>query len=141
MLSDDESQKESMEALKGSLEEKIAGTELEGLVRFGVSKNPTGGALADFIEAVGQRINTETAEAWRDLGNTEGMRESSKAIYLEISKKHEMGGIDFNPYTQNHIELYKAELGEGQKVIVVGHSQGNSFTNQAYYGISDDLRP
>lgn len=54
----------------------------------------------------------------------------------EIANAVDATVVQANPAVQKHIEKYNKQLSEGNKIIIVAHSQGNLFANIAYLGIN-----
>jgi hypothetical protein len=54
---------------------------------------------------------------------------------IEIANTVDESILQSNPAVQDHVEKYDKFLSEGNKVVVVAHSQGNLFANIAYLGL------
>ncbi|MDR4507492.1 MAG: hypothetical protein MRJ65_04515 [Candidatus Brocadiaceae bacterium] len=53
----------------------------------------------------------------------------------EIANIVDAAVVSASPPVQEHIEQYNTYLGEGRKMVLVAHSQGNLYGNIAYLGI------
>jgi hypothetical protein len=65
----------------------------------------------------------------RDSSETpESVRDEIKSIYSEASANNYIIDTDL----RSHVDHYRADIFEGKKVVVVAHSQGNFYANNAY---------
>jgi hypothetical protein len=108
-------------------------------MRFLLAYNPTYSVI-DFWEVVKQRLENDFSRFYRYLSRLEPMPDFMQELY-----KFRAAAIDFealftSPTTQNHLRLYRNELLEGKKVILVAHSQGNLFANREYMSLSAEER-
>jgi hypothetical protein len=47
-------------------------------------------------------------------------------------------GVVIQAQLESHLERYRKELAEGRRVVVVSHSQGNLYANEAYRALSSE---
>jgi hypothetical protein len=127
---------DSMDLLKLRLEAKVAGTDLEGVISYRVAHNPSMGLLADLLETFVQNTQTDASQFWRYLAALDPIPDDFKDLLIETSNKIDASILNANPSVQDHVEKYNKALSEGNKVVVVAHSQGNLFANIAYLGIT-----
>jgi len=117
------------------LEGKVAGTELEGIITYGTSHNPSDGTLQDLWETFVQNGQTDDSQFWRYLAGLDPIPDFFQDKLKEIANEIDAAIVQANPAVQKHIEKYNKFLSEGNKVVVIAHSQGNLFANIAYLGI------
>jgi hypothetical protein len=127
---------ESRWLLEKRLEARILGTELEGVITYGVSHNPSMGMLADLLETFVQNTQTDESQFWRYLAALDPIPEEFKDLLVETANKVNASILNANPAVQEHVLKYNKNLSEGNKVVVVAHSQGNLFANIAGLGIT-----
>lgn len=134
--------------LRGALQDKLvlqsalsAGmTEEErNTYSFDVAYNPTGGALLDIFESARQDLVTDASEFWRYFLELLPMPDSlrdriSNRIVSELSE------IVNTDSLANHVAIYKRNILEGKKVLLVSHSQGTFYANQAYSSLTSTER-
>ncbi len=100
--------------------------------------NPSDGYIGDLIESADQALSgTNWTNFWRfayglDPAPLWFRLLSTKLIgaYSSILK------INFQPVLDNQIKDYKGAISKGRKVVVVAHSQGNFFANEAVKQLS-----
>jgi hypothetical protein len=123
---------ESRDFLAERLESHILGTDLEGLITYATSHNPSDGILLDLLETFEQNLQTDWRRFWRYLAGLDLMPVFFQKKLREIAVKVDQSILLSNPAVQDHVEKYNKLLGEGNKVVVVAHSQGNLFANIAH---------
>ncbi|MEP7162457.1 MAG: hypothetical protein ABI747_01700 [Candidatus Moraniibacteriota bacterium] len=102
--------------------------------------NPSPGKLIDLLEALaGIGITNDTA-GWRNLLQVDALSpEARDVIQKQIRDRilaDRLISID-RGVLQGHIDDYKSYIRDGWKVVVVSHSQGNFFANEARASLSD----
>lgn len=110
------------------LEEAI-GTNLNGEeITYGVAYNSSAGPITDLVQSLYQLTGSEGSLFLLWLSNLE-------ASPPEFKSKLEILANTINSIATSdvllHIELYKISLANGEKVLVVAHSQGNLYANAA----------
>ncbi len=128
----------SLFLLQDQLEQKISGSDLEGLVEYDLSFNPSEGKLLDLLETYGQNRRTDWTQFWRYLAALDLMPDFLQDKIQDMASTVDAAAIQANPAVQKHIANYNALLSEGNKVVLVAHSQGNLFANIAYPGIDPE---
>ena len=125
----------SRRLLTRRLESKVSGTSLEGIITYGTSHNPSDGTLQDLWETFVQNGQTDTSQFWRYLSGLDPLPDFLQDKLKEIANSVDASVVKSNPAVQRHIEKYNKFLSEGNKVVIVSHSQGNLFANIAYLGV------
>lgn len=133
---DKEAADSSRRLLTRRLEAVIAGTDLEGMITYGTSHNPSEGKLKDLLETFEQNDQTDDSQFWRFLAGLDPIPDFLQDKLKEIADSVDEAIVSANPAVQKHIVKYNKFLSEGNKVVVVAHSQGNLFANIAYLGIN-----
>lgn len=139
MLSKQRETDESLESLIEAVTNKAKDTSFEAELKFNTAGNPTHN-IGDFFESVDQKLNVEESQLWLYLSGIEAMPDEMKEILTNLATKSIEISYDAQPELRNHVSIYDAALLEGNKVIVVSHSQGNLFANQAYNHIHPQYR-
>lgn len=121
--------------LASRLESQISGTDLEGLITYATAHNPSDGKLLDLLETFEQNSQTDTSQFWRYLAGLDPLPDFLQDKLVEIANSVDEAILQANPAVQRHVEIYNKFLSEGNKVVLVAHSQGNLFANIAYLGI------
>lgn len=137
--------RDSLDDLEELVRTNLAGHPSLDAVSFRLSYNnsvcrdtsgETSLCLEDLFEAflqVVESVEDRPVEVafWRQLSRAD---QASLAVFYEL-----FGDLlvleAFGPYSFDllgHVATYNELLGDGQRIIVVGHSQGNLFTNDAY---------
>ena len=132
---DKEQADSSRRRLTRRLESHVAGTDLEGIITYATAHNPSDGTLLDLMETFEQNLQTDWSQFWRYLAGLDLMPDFLQNKLIEIANTVDESILQGNPAVQSHIEKYNKFLSEGNKVVVVAHSQGNLFANIAYLGI------
>jgi hypothetical protein len=104
---------------------------------FDLAYNQTAGILLDIYDSYLQKVNLQEKPSffWRIIANLTIPPEPAEQVILE-----EFSQIDLNSYVNQddldkHLAQYRAEFSKGH-VVVIGHSQGNLYANQAYNRLS-----
>lgn len=123
----------SATALKAKIKKQL---ETEGeseneSLQFYLAFNPGQGGLDDLLEAARQSgiksfksKGFNTARLWGEM--------LSKSVTLPLFLWKGPEPMEEEEITQVHAQAYEARLMEGDRVIIVAHSQGNFFANAAY---------
>ncbi|TLD40038.1 MAG: hypothetical protein JETT_3692 [Candidatus Jettenia ecosi] len=132
---DVENAKASTFLLTDRLETHISGTNLDGIITYKLAHNPSEGALEDLLETFEQEAQTDYSKLWNYLAGLDIMPDYLQDKLKEIANRVNAAIVSANPSVQEHIGQYNTYLGEGRKVVLVAHSQGNLYGNIAYLGI------
>jgi len=125
----------SLRLLRKRFEVHITGTNLQGIITYELAYNPSEGALEDLLETFEQEAQTDYSKFWNYLAGLDIMPDYLQDTLKEIANIVNASIVSANPSVQEHIEQYSTYLGEGRKVVLVAHSQGNLYGNIAYLGI------
>lgn len=109
-------------------------------INFYLAYNNTNGLINDLLESVIQDLSTDVTLFWRILANGVPMPESFKDNLLALATSIDEAALLNNQDLSIQVTSYKNSILEGKKVIVVSHSQGNFFANQAYGNLSGTER-
>lgn len=132
---DAEDAEESRELLEDALEIHVLGTDLEGIIEYDTSHNPSEGTLLDLLETFEQTIQTNYSKFWKFLSGLDLMPDILQDKLKEIAIEVNADIVSANPSVQEHIAVYDLYLREGNVVVLVAHSQGNLYGNIAYLGL------
>jgi hypothetical protein len=122
---------DSRDLLKQRLEAVLSVEEYE-LLDFKLSYNETGGALRDLFESTIQGLTLDASRFWRIIWMREFMPDWFADKLLLLATALDKSALVTNDSLQDHVSTYAAKIAEGKKVLLVAHSQGNFFGNQAY---------
>ena len=103
-------------------------------IKFDLAYNKSYGLLSDFYESAKQKVETEKVvfSFWNWLGGMEIMpdvvQNEFKRLAVNFNYSTQVNAEDLN----QHLKQYILNYAEGRNVLVVSHSQGNFFANDAY---------
>lgn len=125
---------DGLEELKSALRSELTEEEFDH-IGFHLAYNPTGGAILDIFESARQDLATDASEFWRIWFNLLPMPDSLRNRIIDrlSSGLAELVNTDG---LANHVAVYKRNILEGKKVLLVAHSQGTFYANQAYSSLS-----
>lgn len=135
LWNDKEQADSSRRILERRIESRVPGMDPEGTITYATAHNPSDGKLSDLMETFEQNLQTDWSQFWRYLAGLDPMPDFFQNKLKEIANTVDESILKGNPAVQDHIEKYNKFLSEGNKVVVVAHSQGNLFANIAYLGI------
>lgn len=127
-----------LSALQEILDNSNIQGDLKGKIACEVSYNPSDGIL-DLFETIQQSNDLVWSAFWDYLTGIKLMPDFFLDKLKEVSVKYDEDMIKSYPSIQQHIAQYNNDLCQGDKVVVVAHSQGNLYANIAYKGINEDL--
>lgn len=126
-------------AYKQSLENQYTSQKFE----FKLAYNYSAGKVRDLIELIGQKLNEIntpdanqlTAAQYYNLYMTAKAFDkvvpiSAKPL-ITVIEEYFAGRITDSVNAASHIQKYQTDLQEGKRVLLIAHSQGNMFANQA----------
>ena len=132
-------------AYKQSLESRYPEQKFE----FKLAYNYSAGKLRDVIEVIGQKmneiddpsVNRRTAAQYFQLYMTarvfgDVVPPAARPLTTTI-EEYLAGRITDRVNSAAHIQKYQSDLQEGKRVMLVAHSQGNLFANQAVAALMD----
>lgn len=132
---DKEQADSSRRLLTRRLESYVLGTNLEGKITYATAHNPSEGKLRDLMETFEQNLQTDWSQFWRYIAGLDPMPDFLQNKLIEIANTVDENVLRGNPAVGAHVQKYNKFLSEGNKVVVVAHSQGNLFANIAFLGI------
>lgn len=106
---------------------------------FDVSYNHNEGTFSLF-EVFRQKMGDQVTTFWRWLGNLSispsWFRDATQELAASVDRAETVLDSDL----RKHVQRYKQLLMEGNRVLVVAHSQGNFYANSAYANLASDSR-
>ena len=116
---------------------------------FKLAYNYSAGKIRDIIEVIGQKLN--------EINDPEANKLTAAQYfnrYMTVRKFNEIVPVTALPITatieeylagritdvvnaSSHIQKYQTDLQEGKRVLLIAHSQGNLFANQAISALMD----
>jgi hypothetical protein len=97
---------------------------------FGLAYNPNEFWLIQLLQLYQQRKN-ESDEFWYWLRHLDGAPQWFHDDYASKAGRFLNQTVQGDPALQEHIRQYLADLNAGKKVVIVAHSQGNFYANNA----------
>ncbi|NOH79164.1 hypothetical protein F0231_05350 [Vibrio sp. RE86] len=114
---------------------------LEGYVDYKFAKNKTDGFGGDLIEAIVQKYSLKFDTVWEMLSGLQPVPDEVQS-YATSELEEYIKSLSVEPSDlAQHIIDYSQDISQGRKVLVVAHSQGNFFANQAYNLLADIHKP
>jgi hypothetical protein len=102
------------------------------LLQFEVSYNESSDLTIDLLEAIIQDLQTDYSRFWRILGGIGIMPDWFADIMNEIAAAVDRVALVTTDSLADQVNDYNKQIKEGKMVLLVAHSQGNFFGNQAY---------
>ena len=127
--------KDSIEDIEDALKNLLPQERFDRL-DFDTAYNPTAGLLSDLLETFIQDQQTDTSQFWRILAGLVLMPEALAQAFEDLATAIDEAALVANPTLQAHVDFYKAQILEGKKVLLVAHSQGTLFANQAFFNLT-----
>jgi len=101
-------------------------------VQYNLAYNDNEFFAAQFYNVVRQKLNSQTQLFWHWLANKETWPDWFRDLFIQFSAENSTPEYVRDTDLQAHVNLYKTYLNEGSRVIIVSHSQGNFYANNAY---------
>lgn len=86
----------------------------------------------DLVEALIQRTGLSVRRVLRILSGLEPLTDPVREAFEDLVADVDLIAIALNTDFEGHLNRYGSEIQSGRSVIVVAHSQGNLFANQAF---------
>ena len=102
------------------------------LLQFNVAYNDDNYLKLDLLEATIQDLQTDYSRFWRILGKVDIMPDWFADIMKEIAAAVDRVALVTTDSLADQVNDYMKQIKEGKKILLVAHSQGNFFANQAY---------
>ena len=106
---------------------------------FELSYNHDEGAYSLF-EVYRQSMGDQAASFWRWLGSSEVAPDWFQSAAQEIAASYDLAEALIDDDLRRHVQRYESLLMEGNRVLVVAHSQGNLYANSAYANLASGGR-
>ena len=106
---------------------------------FELSYNNNEG-IASFFEVYRQSMGDQAASFWRWLGSRDLAPEWFQDAAQEVAATYSLAEGVIDNDLRDHVQRYQSLLMEGNRVLVVAHSQGNLYANAAYTNLASDSR-
>lgn len=110
---------------------------------YRTSYNPNEDWLTQLLQVyeqkkLDQKLEVQPEEYWYWLRNMEEAPQWFKAIYKNSMDQFQESDVYNDPYLISHVNNYVRDLYNGKKVVIVAHSQGNFYANNAYRRILNE---
>ena len=122
---------DSRNILKQHLKIALPTDEYE-LLDFKLSYNGTHGLPLDLLESTVQILTGNTSRFWRFFWGLEIVPDWFADKFILLASALDRSALVTTDSLKGHVTTYKTKIAEGKKVLLVAHSQGNLFGNQAY---------
>ena len=122
---------ESMNVIKNRLQTELLPEEFE-VLDFKLAYNDTHGLPLDLLESSIQVLTGNSSSFWRFFWGLEIIPDWFTQKLVLLSNALDKSALLTTDSLKDHVTMYKTKIAEGKKVLLVAHSQGNFFGNQAY---------
>ena len=122
-----ESRNKIQKLLKSTLPPEIFNT-----LEFDIAYNGTHSLPLDLLESSIQLLSGNISKFWRYLFGLDPIPEWFSEKFILLAGALDKSALLTTDSLARHVNTYKTAIAEGKKVILVAHSQGNLFGNQAY---------
>ena len=107
------------------------------LVSFDLAYNQSEVWYQQLSQVAVQKIQNEFASIWNWLGSIEIAPDWFTEAVLDINRNF-VNSIN-DPDLQSHLVKYRSYLDEGNRIVLVSHSQGNFYANLAYAQLQSEF--
>ena len=135
VITDEDSAYSSRDMITKRLETAMSPEEFE-VLDFKLSYNDTHTLPLDLLESTIQFLTGNVSRFWRILWELDPMPDLVADQMLLLSSALDYSALLTTGNLRDHVKTYQNVIAEGKKVILVAHSQGNLFGNQAYNFLS-----
>jgi hypothetical protein len=111
------------------------------LKRVGVSYNPTHGVIADLYESYLQLRGPQASQAEFDAWRTGLLTPEAQFLALVNELLEEAQNQVIGQVRDRFVGQYRSEMAAGNKVVAVGHSQGNFYANLVHSELYGGSQP
>lgn len=122
---------DSQNIIKNQLEKYLPPEEFV-LLGFDVAYNGTHTLPLDLLESTAQVLTGNISGFWRFFWRLVPVPNWFSDKFILLSSVLEYSALVTTDSLKDHVTKYKTAIAEGKKIILVAHSQGNLFGNQAY---------
>lgn len=138
VLNDPEDAERSLKKIAAALQEDLSPEELDKL-EFALAYNPTINITFDLLEAAIQDLGYDPTSFWEFLAAIVPMPESLQEVVSNVVAAIDEVELLEEATVNLHVTQLKKWITQEQKiVIVVAHSQGNLFANEAFRRLTDE---
>ena len=102
------------------------------VLEFDISYNGTHTLTLDLLESTIQILTGNTSRFWRLFFELEIMPDWFADKFNLLATVLDKSALVTTDSLRNHVNTYQTAIAEGKKIVLVAHSQGNLFGNQAY---------
>jgi hypothetical protein len=135
VMTDEDNAYNSRDIIKQRVKTKLPPEEFE-LLDFQLSYNDTHTLPLDLLELTIQFLTGNVSRFWRILWELDPMPDLVAEQMLLLSDALDYSALLTTDNLRDHVKTYQNAIDEGKKIILVAHSQGNLFGNQAYNFLS-----
>jgi hypothetical protein len=111
-----------------TLQESLGTTYNGATLRYDLAYNQTSGIALDLVQSIGQAGIQWSSQVSGWLNNLSLMPDSVNAQFQQLMR--EISTLNATELGE-HVKNYQSDILLGQKVLVVAHSQGNFYVNEA----------
>ncbi len=122
---------DSQTIIKNQLEKYLPPEEFN-LLGFDLAYNDTHTLPMDLLESSVQILSGNISGFWRFFWKLAPVPDWFSDKFILLSNALDYSALATTDSLKDHVTKYKATIAEGKKVLLVAHSQGNLFGNQAY---------
>ncbi len=121
---------DSTEVLKEKFENFIANTPINGCINsFKYAYNTNQNGFLDFYESILQVVDQDFVSAWQVAA---GILKIPGTVLGDFILNINLSDFVIQDDLEGHLAQYDTELKKGNNIIIVGHSQGNLYSNEAF---------
>jgi hypothetical protein len=119
------------ESLKMNLKNIMLPEDFE-LLAFDLAYNNTHALPLDLFESTIQFLTNNTRRFWHIIFGHEVIPDPVAETFLLLSDALNYSALITTDSLRDHVKTYQNAIDEGKRIILVAHSQGNLYGNQAY---------
>ena len=117
--------------IKEKLQEELPPEEFDR-IGFDIAYNDTHGLPLDLLESTIQLLTGNVSRFWRFFWALEPVPDWFADKMILLAAAVDKSALVTTDSLKEHVVTYRNRIAEGKKVLLVAHSQGNMFGNQAY---------
>ena len=100
---------------------------------FQAAYNATNGLVKDLIESAAQDVSSDFSTFFLSIFGFNNTPEEFQADVLTLAGRiTSQPSLFLTDSLSDHVQIYKANIFEGKKIMLIAHSQGTFYANQAY---------
>lgn len=101
-------------------------------LEFEYSYNHNEELYLDLVDSAGQKLGDEIGKIFSYLGNIEPLPDWFQQQLSDISVRATAGSYLLDSDLKGFVERYESLLSNGRRLVLIAHSQGNFYANEAY---------